>query len=194
MSVIVEEILVLYEARGGAAYSWDRVSQTAHALQAAAQAEQAGAPDALVAAALLHDVGHLLTDIAAGAPAGHGVDDRHEARGAAFLGRYFRPEVTRVVGLHVVAKRYICAVEPGYVEQFSPDSVRSLALQGGPLADHEVLAFERATGFHDAVMLRKWDEAAKTPGLRVPDLLHYRPVLERCLRADVSESARSGSG
>jgi [1-hydroxy-2-(trimethylamino)ethyl]phosphonate dioxygenase len=189
MSVIVKKILALYESRGGAAYSWDRVSQTVHALQTAAQAVQAGASDALVTAALVHDIGHLLSDMDEGAPTGQELDDHHEVRGAAFLDRYFRPEIARVVGLHVAAKRYMCAVEPGYAERLSPDSVRSLTLQGGPLADHEIHAFERKAGFHEAVMLRKWDEAAKVPGLPVPDLARYRPLLECGLRADLAEPA-----
>ena len=189
MSLIVDEILTLYESRGGADYSWDRVSQTIHALQTAAQAAQAGVTDTLVVAALLHDVGHLLADADEGAPAGQDLDDRHEARGAAFLGRHFRPEIARVVGLHVAAKRYLCAAEPGYVQRLSPDSVRSLALQGGPLAGDEMQAFERQAGFREAVMLRKWDEAAKIPGLPVPELACYRPLLERNLRTSLARPA-----
>ena len=125
----------------------------AHALQTAAQALQAGASDALVTAALLHDVGHLLAGLDENAPAAGDRDDRHEIRGAVFLGRHFRPEVARVVGLHVAAKRYMCAVEPGYVGQLSPASVRSLTLQGGPFTDHEIRQFERRTGACEAVML-----------------------------------------
>jgi gamma-butyrobetaine dioxygenase len=133
MSEMVDEILALYETRGNAAYLQDLVSQTEHALQAAAHAAQAGATDALIVAALLHDIGHLLPDVGEGASGASGLDTRHERRGAAFLGRYFPPEVTRPVSLHVAAKRYLCAVEPGYLAQLSPASVQSLALQGGPL-------------------------------------------------------------
>ena len=184
MTVIVDEILALYESRGGADYRGNGLSQTDHALQTAALAVQAGVSDTLVVAALLHDVGHLLAAVDEGAPDRPDVDDRHEARGAAFIGRHFQAEAARVIGLHVAAKRYLCAVEPGYVERLSPDSVHSLALQGGPLAGGEIQAFERKTAFREAVMLRKWDEAAKVPGLPVPDLSRYRPLLERCLRVD----------
>ena len=38
------------------------VTQLEHALQSAAHAEKTGTTDALVTAALLHDVGHLLLD------------------------------------------------------------------------------------------------------------------------------------
>lgn len=171
MNPSVGRIVALYESRGGAAYSQDRVSHLEHALQSAAQAVAAGAPDALVVAALLHDVGHLLSD----------VDDEHEALGATFLGRYFPPEVARPVGLHVAAKRYLCTTQPDYAGRLSPMSVRSLALQGGPFTDAEARAFERRLGCRDAVMLRRWDDDAKVPGLRAPGLEHYHPLLERCL-------------
>jgi phosphonate degradation associated HDIG domain protein len=177
MSAVAAEILALYETRGNADYLHDLVSQADHALQAAAQAVQAGAPDALIVAALLHDVGHLLPDVGDAS----GPDAQHEARGAVFLARYFPPEVTRPVGLHVTAKRYLCAIQPGYVAQLSPDSVQSLVLQGGPLVGDEVREFERRPGFREAVLLRRWDEAAKVPGHRVPGLSYYRPLIERCL-------------
>jgi phosphonate degradation associated HDIG domain protein len=179
MNARVGQIVALYESRGGIPYSRDRVSHLEHALQAAAQARAAGAQDSLVVAALLHDVGHLLA--ADDGLAAHGVDDEHEAHGSAFLGRYFAPEVARPVGLHVAAKRYLCWAEPDYAEQLSPMSVRSLALQGGPFTSAEARAFEQRFGFREAVMLRRWDENAKVPGLRVPDLAQYHALLERCL-------------
>ena len=164
MSLIVDEILGLYESRGGADYTGDGLSHTDHALQTAALAVQAGASDTLVAAALLHDVGHLLAAVDEGASDSPDVDDRHEARGAAFIGRHFQVEVARAIGLHVAAKRYLCAVEPGYAERLAPDSVHSLALQGGPLAGREIQAFERKTAFREAVMLRRVGRSREGPG------------------------------
>src|SRR5215471_18971763 len=181
MSDVVGEILALYASRGSTAYAPERISQTEHALQTARQAVVANASDTLVVAALLHDVGHLLFDLDEGTLAEQELDGRHEARGAAFLGRYFHPEVVRPVGLHVAAKRYLCAVEPGYVDQLSPASSHSLVLQGGPLTPREISAFERRVGAREAVALRGWDEAAKVPGLRVPGLDWNRPLLEACL-------------
>jgi phosphonate degradation associated HDIG domain protein len=182
MSVIVEEILALYETAGSADYLPDIVSHTEHALQTAARALHAGAPDTLVVAALLHDVGHLLPGLDEAALAASRVDARHEARGAVFLARYFPIAVTRPIAMHVAAKRYLCALDPAYVGQLSPSSVQSLALQGGPLDDDAVEAFERRPGFREALSLRRWDEAAKVPGRRVPGFAQYRPLLERCLR------------
>ena len=56
----VERLFELLEGGGGAQYLGEPVTQLEHALQAAALAEAAGADEALVIAALLHDIGHLL--------------------------------------------------------------------------------------------------------------------------------------
>jgi gamma-butyrobetaine dioxygenase len=178
MSTIVDQILALYDARGGADYTVERVSQSEHALQTARLAALADAPEPLIVAALLHDIGHLLGDQDEATLAREGRDGRHEMRGAALLKRFFRPEVARPVALHVAAKRYLCAVDPGYAADLSPASTRSLELQGGPLDPRQVRAFERRAGWQDAVALRRWDDAAKIPSMRVPDFLGYRSLLE----------------
>ncbi len=79
-----------------------------HALQAAYHAEQSSAGDALVVAALLHDIGHLLHKLPEDA-ADQGIDTRHEQIGHAWLKRYCDEEVTEPIRLHVPAKRYLCA-------------------------------------------------------------------------------------
>src|SRR5262249_49953725 len=114
----VKLVLRLFKERGDAAYLGEPVSQTEHALQAARAAERAGAAAALVAAALLHDVGHLLHDLPEDC-ARAGIDDAHEERGGRWLGRHFGPDVVEPVRLHVAAKRYLCASDPTYLGRLS---------------------------------------------------------------------------
>ena len=162
-------------------YVGEPVTQTEHALQCAAQAEQCGASDELISAALLHDIGHLMHDLGEGC-ADEGVDDRHELLGAQWLERFFPPDVVEPVKLHVPAKRYRCAVDANYRARLSAASIQSLALQGGPMSDDEVLAFRSNSWFAQALKLRTWDEAAKVSGLATPPLSHFLTYVAKCLQ------------
>lgn len=174
------EVLRLFDQRGDSQYGHEAVTQREHALQSAMMAEEEGAPGALVAAALLHDLGHLLHKLADDAP-DQGIDDLHEALAARWLERRFGPEVTDPVRLHVAAKRYLCTVEPEYRETLSGPSQQSLELQGGAMADDEVRAFRAEPHFEAAIRLRRWDDRAKVPGLATPPLEEFAVYLDRAL-------------
>ncbi|MCU1351177.1 MAG: putative phosphohydrolase [Acidimicrobiales bacterium] len=175
----VDEVLALYAQWGVDPYD-EELSQLDHALQTAALAATAHADDALVAAALLHDVGHLLElDIRGPGRPRPDADLGHEGTGARHLAALFPPAVTGPIALHVRAKRYRCAVDPAYLAQLSDGSRRSLALQGGPMAATEIAVFEAHPGFTGAVALRGWDDEGKVDGLAVPPVEHYRPLLDR---------------
>lgn len=177
----IDEICEIFERRGGAEYGGERVTQLQHALQCAMLAEEASADAALISAALLHDIGHLVHDRGP-APATRGLDDRHEMRGREWLSRWFGEDVTEPVRLHVNAKRYLTATHPRYFARLSPTSVRSLALQGGPFSASLAAGFMALPGAEAAVWLRCWDDAAKIPGRPVLGLDHFRPYLEVSLR------------
>src|SRR5262245_20302558 len=177
---VVDRILQLFAEKGQGMYFGEAVTETEHALQSAHLAETAGAGNELIAAALLHDIGHLLHGLGEDI-AEQGIDGRHEEGGAAWLARYFGPAVAEPVRLHVAAKRYLCAVDPVYHAALSAASRRSLELQGGPFSREEARRFEREPFWEAAVALRRWDDAAKVPGLAVPGLEHYRPCLEAAL-------------
>lgn len=174
--MIVDDIVKLFAERGAVAYHGEAVSQMEHALQAAALAIQEAAPDYLIVAALLHDIGHLL-DGQEEVLAIRGLDGHHEEAGYTWLARYFSPDVTEPIRLHVAAKRYLCAIDDRYLESLSLASRRSLALQGGPMTTDEIANFERIPRHQDAVRLRRWDDMAKVLGLKVPGLHHYRDRL-----------------
>src|SRR4051812_38876134 len=109
-----DALLACLAAAGERGYIGEPVSQLEHALQAAARAHRTGAADALVLAALFHDVGHL---VAPDAPVmdGFGVID-HERIGADLLLAYGASRALAApVREHVAAKRYLCARKPGYV-------------------------------------------------------------------------------
>jgi len=173
----------LYEAKGNRAYEGEGVTQLEHALQSAHLAEQAGAPAELVCAALLHDLGHLLNDRGE-TPTLRGVDDRHQYVALPFLRKSFPAAVCAPIGLHVDAKRYLCATRPGYRDALSEDSKRSLELQGGAFRPEEAERFIRRPFAADAVRVRRWDDAAKVAGAGTPDLDHFTAILRTvCGRA-----------
>ena len=168
---VVDEIFALYARRGGATYG-EGVTQSEHALQAAWLAEKEGAAPELIAAALLHDIGHLLHDLPEDV-AEQGIDTQHESLASAWLSQHFGPGVTEPVRLHVAAKRYLCVVERGYFDALSEASKLSLKLQGGPMSQEEVEAFQSNPACRGAVRLRRWDEAAKQAGLPTPTFKHF---------------------
>ena len=178
----IDAILAIYQDSGAGAYFGEPVTVTEHGLQAAHFARRDGAPDALVVAALLHDIGHLVESAPADI-ADWKTDAGHERVGAAWLARLFGPEVSEPVRLHVPAKRYLCAVEPEYLAALSAASVTTLRLQGGPMSPAEAHAFEAEPHFRDAVRLRRWDDAAKIAGLVTPGFAAYRPLLEAAAKA-----------
>jgi gamma-butyrobetaine dioxygenase len=169
----VDVVDALFKSDGMREYLGEPVTLTQHMLQAATLAEAEGAPDHLIAAALLHDVGHVRTI------ADSDAEDRHADRGANWLTRWFPPSVTEPVRLHVAAKRYLCAVEPDYAARLSEASTQSLAAQGGPMSQAEVDDFERSPYAAAAVAVRGWDEAAKDPNAPTHPFEHFRRVLER---------------
>lgn len=173
---VITAIFDLFDRFGSLRYGED-ASQLQHALQTAELARRNRCSDAMIAAALLHDVGQFMDD-AGNAAETLGVDARHEINGAAWLSQSFPPEVTEPVRLHVAAKRYLCAVDPAYLAGLSRASSLSLDLQGGPMSPDEVAAFEAERFFAEAVQLRRFDDMGKHPDWRVPDLTSYRPLLE----------------
>jgi [1-hydroxy-2-(trimethylamino)ethyl]phosphonate dioxygenase len=188
MDFSTDRLFQLVQERGGGRYGLSGVTQEQHALQSAALATKRGLSEALVIAALFHDIGHLFMaeDVNL---AQQGVDDLHEETSAAALETLFGKDVAEPVRLHVAAKRYLCAVNPAYYDKLSEDSRRSLVLQGGPMSATEVAAFDHLPHRAAALALRLIDDEAKIPGLSTPPLEAYRETAARLERAGLARPA-----
>jgi phosphonate degradation associated HDIG domain protein len=178
---MIDQIVGLYQAKGNREYEGEGVSQLEHALQSAHRAEQDGAAPELICAALLHDIGHLINDRGE-TPTLRGEDDLHQYMALPFLRPAFPEAVLGAIRLHVDAKRYLCAIRPGYREALSEDSKRSLELQGGVFAPAQAERFIRQPFAADAVKVRLWDDAAKVPGVPTPSLAHFEAILRMVVR------------
>jgi len=179
MALSLADIEKLFADRGQIEYSGEGVTQLEHALQAADLAEKEGAGDALVTAAFLHDLGHLL-NLQGETPTARGIDDQHQYFAIPFLRPLFPPAVIEPIRLHVDAKRALCALEPAYHDSLSEDSKRSLKLQGGTFTAGQMQAFMAKPHAADAIRVRRWDDRAKSPGAQTPPLRHFLETVSRC--------------
>ncbi len=179
---IIGLIADIFERRGAEAYLGEPVTVAEHMLQTAALAQSEGAPDALVAAALLHDIGHFVSEFGTYSPEDT-MDRRHDAAGASVLEGCFPAAVTACVRLHVAAKRYLCATDQTYYDRLSEASKHSLSLQGGPMSEAEVAAFRDLDFHEDAVRVRRWDDGGKVTGVRTLTFEEFRPLLRRVMDA-----------
>lgn len=172
----VDQVFEVLATGGGTAYFGEPVTVLEHSLQAASVIRSDGGPETLVAAALLHDLGHLL-HLEGEDAAQRGLDTRHEELGAAALGDHLPASVLEPIRMHVAAKRYLCFAEPEYMQDLSPASLESLGLQGGPMTAAEAEEYLATPHAGDAVALRRADDAAKIAGLEVPGLDTYRALV-----------------
>jgi predicted HD phosphohydrolase len=79
--------------------------------------------------------------------------------------------------MHVDAKRYLCTAERGYRDALSPASRHSLELQGGAYSVEEAVQFIAQPFAHEAIRLRRYDDAAKVAGRSTPAFAHFMRTL-----------------
>jgi phosphonate degradation associated HDIG domain protein len=179
---IIALIADIFARRGAEAYAGEDLTVAEHMLQTACLAQAEGAPDTLVAAALLHDIGHFTSEFGEYSPQDT-EDKHHDESGAQVLDGFFPPAVTHCVRLHVAAKRYLCATDASYHDRLSPASRHSLLLQGGPMTGVEVAAFRQLAFYQQAVRLRRWDDSGKITGIQTMPFASFSPLLQRVLDA-----------
>ena len=178
---IVNHIEDIFNRRGAESYLGEDVTMAQHMLQAAQCAEESGADESLIVAALLHDIGHYKNEIPETALA-KGINNYHEEAGANFLEDYFPVSVIEPIRQHVSAKRYLCAVKSNYFQSLSVASVHTLNLQGGPMNENEIKEFEKNAYLDDCVKLRYCDEGAKDPERIHPQFSYFRALVESLVK------------
>jgi phosphonate degradation associated HDIG domain protein len=177
----MKKIEYLFSEWGNLQYAGEGINQLEHALQTATLAQDAQASAALITAALLHDVGHLLNRKGE-TPSAQGIDDRHQYFAAHFLKKFFPEAVTEPIRLHVEAKRALCAQDAHYYEHLSEDSKRSLLLQGGVFNSLQLNTFMAQPFAQEALRLRRWDDLAKVKGKKTPELETFLNIAQTVLR------------
>jgi predicted HD phosphohydrolase len=179
---IVDFIGDIFNRCGAESYLGEQVTMSEHMLQGAQLAEVAGAPDTMVAGALLHDIGHYTNEFPEDALE-KGTDTLHEEAGAVVLDPFFPSSVTDCIRWHVAAKRYLCATDTGYLGRLSDASVHTLNLQGGPMNADEVTVFAKHANLEAILQVRIWDDEGKVKNLPTPPFEHYAPLLQRVVDA-----------
>jgi len=175
---IVAFIADIFARRGGEEYLGEPVTMAEHMLQGATIAQQNGQSEEIIVAALLHDIGHFTSEF--GTFNMQDTQDRfHEDAGGEVLAPFFPKVITDCVRHHVAAKRYLCATKPEYFARLSPASVKSLALQGGPMDADEVAAFKAQPYLEQIIQVRYLDEAGKRDDMDTPGFSHFAAMVQR---------------
>jgi len=174
LSSIVEKIIKNYKTNKSL-YIGEKVTMTEHMIQSAMLAEKNKCSSSLVCASLLHDYGHFILDDP-NELVNNKEDGKHEYVAHLYLKKYFKKNVVEPIKIHVKAKRYL-ARNQKYYKILSQASKVSLHLQGGVMSEQEAKKFEKERFFHDAIKLRKFDEAAKKTGIKMKNINDYKNLL-----------------
>ena len=177
---IIKAILKAYDTCGELDYG-ENISMKEHMLQSACLAEKNGCSDQVIVASLLHDFGHLVSNMPNDIFE-RGEDNYHQSAGARALEAWFPQELVNAGRLHVDAKRYLCRVKPAYINKLSEASKMTLKVQGGPMNEREVKNFEAQPGYKMALQVRVYDDLGKEEFMERPELDYYIPKLKACLK------------
>ena len=175
---IVPFIADIFERRGADSYLGEPVTMSQHMLQGAVLAERDDAAEELVAAALLHDIGHYTSEFGPLSDESHD-DNFHDEAGARVL-----EGVLSAGGHRMRAPSRRCqALSLRHRSELLRQALRCL----DPHARTAGRADERGrsrrvpaqSAFREAVRVRLWDEGGKDPDMATPPFRHYMPLLQR---------------
>ena len=178
----IREVFDYVIAQGDADYIGEDVSQLEHSLQAAQLAQDAGAERDIILGALLHDIGRF---IPAAEKMSEMIDENgtyvgrasHEVVGEHYLRRLgFSEKICQVVGAHVMAKRYLTAVDKEYYDGLSKSSKTTLKFQGGIFDDAQVKEAQKDSLLEAKLAVRRWDDQAKVAGRKTSPLSRYETM------------------
>lgn len=172
-----EELTAIFSGGISAEYLGEDVKLVEHMLQCGDLAIENGASDAMVVAALLHDIGHLLIESSV-ADYENAVDAHHDEVGAAWVAARFPLSVSEPVRLHVAAKQYLVATEPEYLARLSAASQKTLQMQGGVFSEAEANEFIQQPYARDGVTLRIWDDEGKIRNKPTRSLAEFKSYVE----------------
>lgn len=182
MHTVTQKIATIFNENGTKAYGEEPVNQLQHALQGASLAEEEGADEELIVAALLHDIGHIMFEEDIPHSLDEDLHDHHEEKAYSWILEHFGTRIADPVRLHVAAKRYLCTEDPEYLNKLSPTSKKSFFDQGGAMNRSELNEFEAEPHFKEAVRLRTWDDTAKDPDKITQELEYFLPMIESCIK------------
>jgi len=186
-NMITQEILSIFRKHGHIEYG-ERCSMLSHSVQAGLLAKAKDYDVELIAAAFLHDIGHLAPlEFANSAPVttmgSYGLD-AHDHWGEDYLrSRGFSERIIATVRNHVAAKRYLCFADDTYYQQLSNASQETLRYQGGPMSMEEAKTFEADPFFADSILIRKIDDEAKEVNFEVSEtsMDYLETILDKVL-------------
>lgn len=175
---ITQLIFDLFNKNGSDEYIGEPVTKYEHMVQSAMIAQELGLSDEIIVGALLHDIGHVCVELTnENDMNGFGIKD-HDLLGAELLRNYgFSDRVIAVVENHVLAKRYLCAKFSVYLDKLSDASKETLKMQGGPMDESEMNAFEMHPFFNEIIEVRKIDELAKDEFVQCIPVEKYKNLI-----------------
>jgi predicted HD phosphohydrolase len=177
---LFEEIKNLYTTYGNNQYMLaEPITQQDHALQAAYLAKTSKAPDEIVLALLLHDIGQLTNASYIGQTT-H-LHTSHDEEGFEWLKEHgFSEFVCEFARFHTLAKIILCELNPGYYDTLSKASQESYHLQKAKFLQpeyqslvHQFLSHPRLEEF---LFARRCDDGAKIQdkNFSFPDFSSYK--------------------